>query len=206
MCGRFYIEEDNIEFKKILNEINRRYKNKIVTFKTGEIFPTDIVPVITGDSRKGRMVDLFKWGFPNYYKPGRVIINARSETIEVKPTFKKVLFSNRCLIPASGFYEWQKNGDKKHKYFIRSSGHGLLYMAGLYNTFTGNNGKPFAGFVIITTEANKQMMTVHNRMPVLLEDEEASLWLRNDFSALTDVKKLLAPYRNLLSISSQSDK
>jgi putative SOS response-associated peptidase YedK len=206
MCGRFYIEEDNIEFKKIINEISKRYKDGIANLKTGEVFPTDTVPVITGDGIGGRMVNLFRWGFPNPYKPGQLIINARGETVDQKPTFRKVLFSGRCLVPANGFFEWKKKGGKKDKYLIRSGRQEIFYMAGLYNTFAGKDGRPFAGFVIITTQANEQMAEIHDRMPVMFEGGDASLWLKRDITDTSVIRKLLVPYKTPLSISRQPDR
>ena len=125
MCGRYAIltEEDNLEIRKIINEVNERFKDteEITKMKTGEIFPTNTVPVNTADSYNEKVVNLFKWGFPNFKQTSGVIINARSESVEEKPTFRKILHSNRCLIPASGFFEWKLIEDKKVKHLIRTA-------------------------------------------------------------------------------------
>jgi putative SOS response-associated peptidase YedK len=162
---------------EIINEINSRYKEEASQMKTGEIFPTDKVPVITADADGKRSAKLFKWGFPNFIKPGGVIINARSETLAQKPAFSKILHTGRCLVPASGFYEWKAAEGKKEKYLIRTSDRNFFYMAGLYNSFIDKKGNPFTGFVIITTDANRQMSAIHNRMPVILDTPEAGSWL-----------------------------
>ena len=179
--------------------------------KTGEIFPTNIVPVITGVSGSKKNADLFKWGFPNYKQNSGVIINARCETLAEKPTFRKLLQNNRCLIPASGFYEWKTIEKHKEKYLIRPASDKLMYFAGLYNNFTDKNGIPFTSFVIITTEANSQMSQIHTRMPVILSSAEANGW-KNDIHGSanntcvrtntcdTDILSLLKPYDKFISI------
>ncbi|QNU65457.1 SOS response-associated peptidase [Ruminiclostridium herbifermentans] len=180
--------------------------------KTGEIFPTNIVPVITGVSGSKKIADLFKWGFPNYRQNSGVIINARSETLSEKPTFRKLLKNNRCLVPASGFYEWKTIENRKEKYLIRSVPDKLMYFAGLYNSFIDKNGIPFTSFVIITTEANSQMSQIHTRMPVILSSAKAMSWINgitpesannsyistNTFD--TDILSLLKPYDKFISI------
>jgi putative SOS response-associated peptidase YedK len=201
MCGRYVIltEEENIEIKEIINEINERFKtenNSKPIYKSGEIFPTDNVPIITGDGTSKKVVNLFKWGFPNFKQTSGVIINARCETLEERPTFKNIFHSKRCLVPASGFYEWKKTEDKKEKYLIRTGNQELFYMAGLYNTFKDKNGNPFTGFVIITTEANEKMSEIHNRMPIIFERKDIENWLDNKIKDLTEIKKLLKPYKN----------
>lgn len=149
MCGRYAIftEEENQEIREIISEINERYKQdssgadrsgqkgaapaKSSLMKTGEIFPTDIVPIITGDSHNKKVVNLFKWGFPVYRQPSGVIINARSESLHEKPTFRQLIRSGRCLVPASGFYEWHKVSDhQKDKYLIRASDSGAYVLCG----------------------------------------------------------------------------
>lgn len=197
MCGRYavFTEEENEEFREIVNEINERYKEEAVKMKTGEIFPTDTVPVITADTESNRTVRLFKWGFPHFKQNSGVIINARSETLEEKPTFRKILHTNRCLIPASGFYEWKTVEGKKEKYLITTANRNFFYMAGLYNSYKDKNGNPFTGFVIITSNSNEEMSNIHNRMPAILDAAEADSWLFNDFEK---ENSLLQPYQKAL--------
>lgn len=180
--------------------------------KTGEIFPTNIVPVITNISGSKKTADLFKWGFPNFRQNSGVIINARSETLSEKPTFRKLLKNNRCLVPASGFYEWKTIEKRKEKYLIRSTSDKLIYFAGLYNKFIDKNGVPFTSFVIITTEANSQMSQIHTRMPVILSSDQANSWMngimpesaQNTYISTntydTDFLSLLRPYDKFITI------
>ncbi len=196
MCGRYAIftEEENQELRNIVNDINEKLKGKATTMKTGEIFPTDTVPVITAVSSDGKKsTGLFKWGFPNFKQSGGVIINARSETVHEKPTFRKLLISERCIIPASGFYEWRKVDSKKEKYFIRSATNNVIYMAGLYNRFIDNMGAVNNRFVILTTDANEQMSYIHSRMPVILSPEASFVWLDCKSNYLK-IAELFKPY------------
>lgn len=200
MCGRYavFTEEENIEIKEILNDLNRKFADteKMATLKTGEIFPTNNVPVITSNSGN-REVEIQKWGFPNYMQKSGTIINARSETIHQKPTFKKLIETKRCLIPASGFYEWKLIEGKKVKHIIRVSKESFFYMAGLYNTFTDKDKNLYTGFVIVTTSANIQMREVHDRMPVMLGKGDSEMWLNGSFE---DASRLFQQSSTLLDI------
>ena len=204
MCGRYTIltDEDNLEIRKIINEVNERFKDteEITKVKTGEIFPTNTVPIITADSDNKKVVNLFKWGFPNFKQSSGVLINARSESVEEKPTFRKILHSKRCLIPASGFFEWKLIEDKKVKHLIRTANQNLFYMAGLYNSYVDKNGNPYTGFVIITTDANEEMKEVHSRMPVILTMDETEFWLQNDHLNTDSLKSLFKPYKGLITL------
>ncbi|SHK98704.1 Putative SOS response-associated peptidase YedK [Anaerocolumna jejuensis DSM 15929] len=168
MCGRYYIDDETSrEIEKILQDIDKKKPDK--NYKTGEIFPTDTVPILV--AQDNRIVpELYTWGFPNFYKKG-VIINARCETAFEKKTFRESLVSRRCIIPASGFYEWNKTKEKL--YFTQPSAD-ILYMAGIYNTFSG-----ISRFVILTTSANASMADVHDRMPLILKPEQTETWLSN---------------------------
>ncbi|WP_024831326.1 SOS response-associated peptidase [Ruminiclostridium josui] len=203
MCGRYAIftEEENQELRNIVNDINEKLKGKATAMKTGEIFPTDTVPVITDISSDGKKTtDLFKWGFPHFKQSSGVIINARSETVHEKPTFRKLLISRRCIIPASGFYEWRKVNSKKEKYFISSATSNVIYMAGLYNSFIDNTGAVDNRFVILTTDANQQMSYIHNRMPVILRPEDSFVWLDCNSNYLM-VSKFFKPYAGDILLS-----
>ena len=126
MCGRYYIEIDKDELEDICNQVQKNmdaHEQLSFNMDTGEIFPTNIVPIRTGMNEYKAM----KWGFPGY--SGRPIINARSETALEKPTFKKPMQTGRCLIPASAYYEWKQAGKKKIKHAISLPGCSLLYMA-----------------------------------------------------------------------------
>ena len=115
MCGRYtvFTEEEVIEMREIINEVNQRYINtpEHAAMKTGEIFPTNIAPVLALEKNALEAM-LMNWGFPKWQGEG-VIINARSETAMEKPMFRNSLGTRRCVIPSTGFYEWKHEGEKK---------------------------------------------------------------------------------------------
>lgn len=201
MCGRFllYTDEEYKEIQEMINEIEGNLDN----LKSGEIFPTNYVPIVYSNNELKR-TSLLKWGFPtfpNYKQNKGVLINARGETIGEKPTFKKLVYTNRCLIPASGFYEWKKHDQSKEKYLIRPESKKNFFMAGLYNTFKDITGNIYKGFVIITTEANNDMSYIHDRMPVIFDSNEvASKWIDNSTRDFSIINSYICPYKYQLKI------
>lgn len=183
MCGRYQIsmEEDILEMREILAEINRRYfgtpmQDKI---KTGEIFPTDFAPVLVGGPKGPRAV-LMRWGFPRWKGSG-VIINARAETATQKGMFGVPLARCRCAVPTTGFYEWRREeGKAKGKYLFRLPGTKMLYLAGLFNTHTPKGKAPYPGYVVLTGPANPSVAQYHDRMPLVLQKDQLSAWLDDE--------------------------
>ncbi len=164
MCGRYYIEIDNEELQSIVAAVERK-----TAIKTGEIYPTNTVPVL---SHTGDMTAM-RWGFPKFDGKGE-IINARSETATEKNMFKKPMVEGRCLIPASWYYEWEKQGSKKVKYSLFSSDTQPLWFAGLSRT-DYKTGESL--FVILTRPAWLGISFIHDRMPVILPKEKHDEWL-----------------------------
>lgn len=180
VCGRYVLFSDTEQqhIRDIIDEVQRKTNGEI---KTGEIFPTDKAPVLI--QQQGIiMPEAVKWGFPAFKSKG-VIINARSETVQEKPMFRKSLFTKRCVIPSTGFYEWSHDG-KKQKYLFNLPESKALYMAGLYNEFNGENR-----FVILTTDANSSMAEIHNRMPVVLDRDEVQQWVEDSENAINIFNK-----------------
>jgi putative SOS response-associated peptidase YedK len=192
MCGRYLISTDNDydEIMSIINEVSEKYKK--TNLANGEVFPTNNVPVIYYHNGKN-ILSAAKWGFPNFKNSG-VIINARCETVSVKPMFRKSFATQRCLLPANGYYEWLTQDKKKTKYQIAVKDMRLFYMAGLYNIFKDDTGVPYSAVTIITTEANGDVSFIHDRMPVILPTEAADIWLDIRNTDLTDLQDLLHPY------------
>lgn len=184
MCGRYYIDIDMKEIKKILEEAER---NIYRDFKIGEIFPTNIAPIYIQDEEAMRPI-LAKWGLPKWDGKG-TIINARAETVDQKPMFKKLMKSTRCLVPASAYFEWKEipSNKEKEKYIIKKHD-SLLYFAGLYNVvpkhkeeqlsiFNSNSNEYDMFYTILTKDADKSISHIHNRMPVIFDKLEISDWL-----------------------------
>ena len=191
MCGRYQIamEEDIIEIREILDEINERYKNKpdISAMKTGEIFPTETAPVLVSGNGKPQ-AELMKWGLSRWDNKG-VIINARTETALEKKSFRSSLLNRRCVVLTTGFYEWQKREGGKIKYLFRLPESKMLYLAGFYDVTPTHNA-----YVIMTTAANPFISSYYDRMPLILEPNMLNQWLTDrDFAFGFIQKPCLAP-------------
>ena len=172
MCGRFSLAPDESrEIARIVEEVQSRFGADSI--RTGEIFPTNTVPILLADGQE-MIPKPMTWGFPGFRGKG-VIINARGETAPDKPMFRRSLLERRCVVPTTGFYEWDR---KKTKHRFRLPGRNRLYLAGLWNAFQGEER-----FVILTTAPNDTVIHVHDRMPVLLTDDEAAPWLHDTGTA-----------------------
>ena len=167
MCGRytFFTDKELQEVDEIIDQISNEIQ--LENMKAGEIFPTNLAPILLPE-RDQVIPRLMIWGFPNFRGKG-VIINARSETAREKKLFSSALEDRRCIIPSTGFYEW--DGEKK-KYLFNMPDSGMLYMAGLYSRFDKENR-----FVILTTEANESVAGVHHRMPVVIPRDRIGDWI-----------------------------
>lgn len=166
MCGRYYVDDETSrEIRKILEQIDAKYTNN--NRKSGEIFPTNQAPVLAAFNKEVEP-ELSVWGFPNFNKKG-VLINARAETALEKKTFRESIVSRRCVIPSTGFFEWDSN---KKKFLFQGKEDEILYMAGIYNFFNEE-----CRFVILTTAANESMEEVHDRMPVVLKKDDVEKWI-----------------------------
>ena len=172
MCGRFNVEfDESKEIEHIIRRVNDKiYRQELSndrTPKVGEVFPTNVAAILVGEEGKLEPTSSI-WGFKNFKSSG-VLINARSETAIEKKTFRESLLSRRCIIPSTGFYEWDQN---KKKYLIQNEDCKELYMAGLYNYYNEEHR-----FVILTTAANTSMEKIHHRMPVLLKKDQMEDWI-----------------------------
>jgi putative SOS response-associated peptidase YedK len=193
MCGRFSSldEENGKEITKFVHEAEALFQKAETPYKLktkGEVFPTDVVPVISRDpdasGGKARLCGrAMYWGFPGFPDRSRPnakpkpLINTKSETALELRTWKDSVSHRRCVIPSSGFYEWSHDKAKsKTKYlFTVPHSRGLL-LGGIYKEFKDADGAPFPHFSIITTAANGSMREIHNRMPLVLKEEEFPAW------------------------------
>ena len=173
MCGRYYINDGDPVIAEIIAQVEEQQPGAKGEMHTGEIFPTNIVPVLTAQEPM-----LAKWGFTKYNGKGR-IINARCETAVEKPTFRKPLLENRCLIPATNYFEWQKTGAQKQKTALMLPEKQPLFMAGF---FRREKDIPYPVFVIMTREAGHTISHIHDRMPVILPRELHRQWLAHDLN------------------------
>ncbi len=190
MCGRYSLiaKAEEIEKKFKLESqpsISPRYNAA----------PTQLLPVITNSAPRG--LSFFYWGlipaWSNNKSLSPKLINARSESLHEKATFKQALASRRCLVPADGFYEWKQLGKKTRiPYRIVLKNSGLFSFAGLWEEYEDDQGEMVHTFTIITTEANSAMKSIHDRMPVILPSQNEKIWLDNNLST-NDLLELLKP-------------
>lgn len=168
MCGRFdFSVSDSEELRQILASVQRSCgpSGRELKFPCGEVLPGDHAAVMIADG--GRIVgDWQKWGMPG--RDGKLVINARAETAPERPMFQRGFAECRCVIPTTGFYEYDSS---RRKYFFGSPGK-PLYLAGLSDEMDGVNR-----FVILTTAPNRSMADIHDRMPLVLQREQIRPWL-----------------------------
>ncbi|MBS5399115.1 MAG: SOS response-associated peptidase [Lachnospiraceae bacterium] len=167
MCGRYYVDDETArEIEKLVRDLDRRLKME----RTGDVFPSQNAIILKGEGNH-LAAEQMRWGFPGFEK-GKLLINARAETALERPTFRESVQDRRCIIPARGFYEWNKS---KEKFIFERKETPVLFMAGCYNWYEGQER-----FVILTTDANSSVAPVHNRMPLILEPEELKDWVLDD--------------------------
>ncbi|MDA8228807.1 MAG: SOS response-associated peptidase [Desulfitobacterium hafniense] len=141
---------------------------------------------------------LLRWGLIPYWAKdmsiGNKLINARAETLEEKPSFRKSLEQKRCLVLADGFYEWKNEGRVKRPYRFTLQDGGTFAFAGLWDSWLSSTGQKLDSFTIITTTPNKLVEPIHNRMPVILPQDMESVWLDQSVAWSCDVHSRLAPF------------
>ena len=190
MCGRFTLRSNARDiarqFGVSLDSLEPRYN----------IAPTQNVLVIRLQEEK-RQIAMRRWGLiPSWAddpKIGYRLINARSETVTDKPSFRSAFKKGRCLVVADGFYEWQKDGTKKQPYFIRLKSDQPFAFAGLSERWQRGD-ETIESYTIITTEPNELTAQVHDRMPVILPSDQYDLWLDNEFQGKEKLLSMLRPY------------
>ena len=196
MCGRFSLTDIDSIFSRFGVIISKDINKKITPHYN--IAPTQKIPVIYKDKNQENRIEFMKWGLVPYWakdpKIGYKMINARAETLTQKPSFKHLLKSKRCLVPSSGFYEWKRIDKRKVPYYIGIKNSRIFSFAGLYDNWKDSVGNELKTFTIITTNSNNTLKPIHNRMPVILEEEFEEDWLdvkTHDFDSL---KQMLKPY------------
>jgi putative SOS response-associated peptidase YedK len=162
------------------------------------IAPTQPVAVVANDGRN--VVDFMRWGLIPFWAKdpsiGNRMINARAESLVEKPVFRSALQRRRCIIPASGFYEWRKNRDgTKTPMYIRHKSRRPLLFAGLWERWHAPDGSEVPTCTIITGPANELVRPIHDRMPVILPPEEAARWLEPGEKHPLELMPLLRAYR-----------
>lgn len=192
MCGRFTLHHS----KEQLEERFQVEQTAVAFEPRYNIAPTQPVAVVLQHQK--RTLEAFKWGLVPFWakdaKIGSRMINARAETIAEKPAYRAALKQRRCLIPASGFYEWKKEGKEKRPTYIHFDDGRPLSMAGLWEEWTSPDDEVLHTCTIVTTEANDFMASIHHRMPVLFTAEQEEVWLDSSLDDPGKLAALLRPY------------
>lgn len=196
MCGRYTL---TVDLDAITAEFGPFETRETIPIPRFNIAPTQSAPVLRNIEGK-HWVDALKWGLiPSWSKDATIgtrLINARSETVSEKPSFRAAFKSRRCLIPTTGFYEWRKispNGPKQPYHIHRKDGRAFAY-AGLWEQWTDPNGEVVESFTILTTEANDLIRPLHNRMPVILSPNDYDKWLNAGASDVETLRSLMQPF------------
>jgi putative SOS response-associated peptidase YedK len=194
MCGRYTL---------IANAEAIRALFRLPAFDTRLVPPRyNIAPtqpiVVVREGLRGRELLPMRWGLiPGWAKDPKdvsLLVMARAEGIAEKPSFRNAFLRRRCLIPASGFYEWQAGGGRlpRQPYAVKPGSTDLVAFAGLWETWCGNDGSEIDTAAIVTTEANERLGAIHGRMPVVIAPESFDAWL-SPATELAELHALLAP-------------
>src|SRR5699024_3196096 len=196
MCGRYTLKEN-------LKELEGYFAATAVEFEyhpNYNVAPTHKMPVVLQDTESDRRrIEPFRWGLLPFWakekKMGYSLINARSETIDSKKSYKHYVKNQRCLIPASGFYEWKGEKANKTPFYVHPTQEQIFAFAGIYSRWRmPDSSRVISSYTIITTQANKPMEELHHRMPAMLFNEEWQQWLDPANEDVSGLKNLLRPY------------
>ena len=194
MCGRYVL-------KATLQQLQETYgatpDGSYPVEPNYNVAPSHHMPVIVEADDK-RLIRPHRWGLIPFWadsiKTGYSMINARSESLSKKKSFQKPFKTRRCIVPASGFYEWKTTASSKAPHYITRKESLLMHFAGLYEQWSGENGETINSYTIITTDANGPMSELHDRMPAMLLPEEFSQWLDPGNSDTHMLSDLLRPW------------
>jgi len=169
MCGRYTITSAPEAIRALF-----RYPEQPNFPPRYNIAPTQPIPIVRLVDGK-RQFALVRWGLlPSWVKDAKaftLLINARGESAAEKPAFRAAMKRRRCLIPADGFFEWQRTGERKRPFFVHGRTGAPLAFAGLWETWVGPNGEELETAAIVTTQANRTLGPIHDRMPVIVPPE-----------------------------------
>lgn len=204
MCGRYTHLFTWAELHRLMSLGNLTPEEQaqidIQLRKRYNVAPQQLAPVILAN-QSGRTLGFFRWGLIPFWSKDASIanrtINARSETVATSPAFREAFKRGRCLVPVSGFYEWEpvEGSRRKQPWYIHAKDHSILFFAGIFDEWTPPGplpGAPLRTFSILTTGANQFMRRLHSRMPVVLTPTQQAQWL-DPAAAAHDLMPLLLP-------------
>ncbi|MBS1168476.1 MAG: yedK [Proteobacteria bacterium] len=204
MCGRFVLIESLRAMQNLFGyRYDPNYDERLLDMSNRyNIAPTQPIAIVDAGLNGTRHARLVRWGLiPSWTKDAKtqsLLFNARAETAADKPSFRTAMRHRRCLVPASGFYEWRRMGTAKMPYYIRPRDGSTMAFAGLSETWLGPDGSEIDTGAILTTSANKLMAMLHDRMPVILDPKDWDEWLDCGNRRPRDVAHLLRPADNEL--------
>jgi putative SOS response-associated peptidase YedK len=192
MCGRFVIELTPELVRKVFG-VTGDFPDWPARYN---IAPTQLIPVVRDAPDGSRRLALLRWGLvPSWSKEfNEGLINARCETVNEKPSFRQAFRQRRCIIPASGFYEWQKVDKGKVPHYIRMADGSPMPFAGIWESWRSPEGQALESCAILTTAANAAVAPIHDRMPVILHPDEFGRWLDREVHEAEQLAGLFAPY------------
>lgn len=193
MCGRFtFAMDDWPGVYDYFGVVDRGFRSP----PQYNIAPSSSVVAVISDAEQRRRLGFLRWGLIPHGsgtgKPRYSTFNARVETINVAPTFRTLIYHNRCIIATDGFYEWHK--DSRKPYRIRVAKQEVFGFAGLYDTWIASNGKRLHTCTILTCPPNSFMEPYHDRMPVILNRGAQDVWLNRSEQDIAALMDLLKPY------------
>lgn len=200
MCGRYTLSAGHESLARAFlaefaEELKMSWKPRYnITPGSG------IVAVLEDRDRGGRKAEVFHWGLvPSWAKDvniGYKLTNARAETIQDKPSYRDAYRYRRCLVPASGFYEWNRKAFPRQPYYFHPRDTEFMAMAGIWEHWLHPSGSEILSVSLITTRANKDVKKIHHRMPVILKPENWNRWLDTDNVKATGMRELMVPADN----------
>lgn len=158
------------------------------------VAPSQVMPVVTEEAGGSRVMEMMRWGIPRILGKGLVkeLINTRSDKA-FGGFWKKTVLNCRCLVPATGFYEWKTGPSGKIPYFIHPKDEDLYAFAGIWDTWKSDEGQEVKTYSIMTSEPNREMRAIHNRMPVILHQADEATWLDLSNDTPIALDRLLSP-------------
>lgn len=195
MCGRFVQAHDPAEYAE---QFAASLAVPEALTPSWNVAPTDSVYAVAEHDGE-RLLGTFRWGLIPWFatdaRIGARQINARAETVHSKASFKDSFERRRCIVPADGFYEWERREEGgKLPHFIHRRDGGALALAGLWASWRNEEGERVTSCTIITTTPNELLEPIHDRMPVVLPDDAWSRWLDPGFGDVQALRSLLVPY------------
>ena len=191
MCGRYTLYHER-------SQLTDHFKTDFPPFTPRyNLAPSQRAPFVFLTAEEERRVGFAQWGLiPHWAKTPdsfTSLINARAETVSDKPSFQQAFSKGRCLIPASGYYEWAKQGDAKQPYYFHKQTKDPFALAGIFDVWRDEDSdERLVSYAIITTTPNEVAAQIHNRMPAILEVAQYETWL-DSYTPLDAVKELLSP-------------